>query len=79
MMELPDIMFNMVSKGEIKQAIKCCSRLDLKEEVQNSNKVGDRWSEDPLNNTYLPGVHVTTQQQGMDEIQGKIHQRGKGE
>ena len=33
-MGLPDIMFNMVSKDEIKQAIKCYSRLDLKEEVQ---------------------------------------------
>ena len=42
-MGLPDIMFSMVSKGEIKQAIKCYSRLDLKEEVQNSKKVGDRW------------------------------------
>ena len=52
-MGLPDIMFNMVSKGEIKQAIKCYSRLDLKEEAQNSKKVGDRWSEDPLDNAYL--------------------------
>ena len=48
---LPDNMFSMVSKGEIKQAIKC--RLDLKEEVPNSKKVGDRWSEDQLDNTYL--------------------------
>ena len=51
----------------------------VKEEVQNNNKVGDRWSEDLLNNTYLPGVHVTTQQQGMDEIQDEIHRRGEGE
>ena len=53
MIGLPDIMLNMVSKGEINQAINWYSRLDLKEEVQNSNKVGDRWSEDPLGNTYL--------------------------
>ena len=49
-MGLPDIMFSMVSKGEIKQAIKC---LELKEEVQNCSKVGDRWSEDPLDIAYL--------------------------
>ena len=50
---LPDIMFNTVSKGEIKQVIKLYSNLELKAEVQNSNKVGDRWSEDPMDNTYL--------------------------
>ena len=59
MMGLPDIMFNTVSKGEIKQDIKLYSSLELKE-VQNSNKVGDRWSE------HLPEVYVTTQQQGSD-------------
>ena len=42
MMGLPDIMFNTVSIGKIKQAIKHYSSLELKEEVQNSNKVGDR-------------------------------------
>ena len=52
-MGLPDIMFKAVSKGEIKQAIKQYSSLELKEEVQNSNKVGNRWSEDILDNTYM--------------------------
>ena len=55
-MGLPDIMFKAVSKGEIKQAIKQYSSLELKEEVQNSNKVGDRWSEDTLDNTYLKSL-----------------------
>ena len=50
-MGLPDIICNMVSKGEIKQAIKCYSRLDLKEEEQNRKKMRDSWSEDPIDNT----------------------------
>ena len=46
---LPNIMLNQVSKGEIKQAIARDSNADLKEEMQNSKKVGDRW----MDNTYL--------------------------
>ena len=26
---------------------------DLKEEIQDNRKVGDRWEEDPMDNTYL--------------------------
>ena len=39
---LPNIMLNLVSKGEIKQAIARDSNADLKEEMQNSRKVGNR-------------------------------------
>ena len=39
---LPNIMLNQGSKGEIKQAIARDSNADLKEEMQNSKKGGDR-------------------------------------
>ena len=58
MMGLADIMFNTVKIGGIKQAIKQYSSLKQKEEVQNSNKVGDRWSEDPLDITYLKFMSI---------------------
>ena len=50
---LPNIMLNLVSKGEIKQAIARDSNADLKEEMQNSKKVGDRWTANPMDNTYM--------------------------
>ena len=49
MVGIPDIMANTVSKCEIKQA----SNQEMKAEVQNSIKAGDKWSEDPMDNTYL--------------------------
>ena len=52
MMGLPDIMFNTVSKGEIKQDIKLYSSLELKE-VQNSNTDGLKMHWTTLDNTYL--------------------------
>ena len=39
---LPNIMLNLVSKGEINQAIARESNADLKEEMKNSRKVDDR-------------------------------------
>ena len=53
MVGIPDIMANTVSKGDIKQAIALYSNQEMKTEVQNSIKVGDIWSEDPMDNTYL--------------------------
>ena len=50
---IPNIMLNLVSKGEIKQAIARDSNADLKEEMQNSRKVGDRWTDNPMDNFYL--------------------------
>ena len=44
-MGLPDIMSNMVSKGEIKQAIKCYSRLDFNKSYNTVRK----WETDGLN------------------------------
>ena len=44
---------------------------DLKEEMQNSKKVGDRWTENPMDNAY---IHVSI---NMDEIQRKIHRRSQ--
>ena len=52
-MGLPNIMLNLVSKGDIKQAIARYSNADLKEEMQNSRKVGDRWTDNPMDNAYL--------------------------
>ena len=53
MVGLPDIMANSVSKGEIKQANALYTNQEMKAEVQNSIKVRHRWSEDPMDNTYL--------------------------
>ena len=53
MMGIPDILSNLVSIGEIKQAIANISKQELTEEIKDSSKVGDRWSEDTMDNTYL--------------------------
>ena len=53
MMGIPDILSNLVSIGEIKQAIATFSKQELTEEIKASVKVGDRWSEDPMDNSYL--------------------------
>ena len=53
MVGLPDIMANTVSRGEIKLAIARYSDQELKAEIQYNIKVADRWSEDPMDNTYL--------------------------
>ena len=53
MVGLPDIMANTVSKCEIKQAIARYSNQEMKAEIQTSIKVGDIWSENPMDNTYL--------------------------
>ena len=47
---LPNIMINQVSKGEIKQTIARDINADLKEEMQNSKKVGDRWMANTMDN-----------------------------
>ena len=52
-MGIPDILTNLVSIGEIKQAIANVSKQELTEEIKASAKVGDRWSEDTMDNTYL--------------------------
>ena len=44
-LELPNIMINQVSKGEIKQTIARDINADLKEEMQNSKKVSDAHNE----------------------------------
>ena len=43
----------MVSIGEIKQAVANFSKQVMTDEIKSSAKVGDRWSEDTLDNTYL--------------------------
>ena len=40
---IPDIMTNMVSIGEIKQAIARHRNQEMIAEIQSSIKVGDRW------------------------------------
>ena len=50
---LPNNMFTLVSKGEIKQAIARISKTEMKEEMQNIRKAGDRWTDNPIKNTYL--------------------------
>ena len=49
-MGIPDIMANMVSIGEIKQAISRHSNQEIIAEIQSSTKVGHRWLEDPIDN-----------------------------
>ena len=53
MMGIPDILSNLVSIGEIKQAIATFSKQEMTEEIKASVKVGDRWSEDPETYNYL--------------------------
>ena len=53
MMGIPDIMANLVSIGEIKQAVARHSNQEMTDEIQSSTKVGDNWSDDPMDNTYL--------------------------
>ena len=50
---LPNIMLNLVSK----QAIARDSKADMKEEMQNSRKVGDRWTDNPMDNAYLKYIN----------------------
>ena len=50
---IPDILSNLVSIGEIKQAIATFSKQEMTEEIKASVKVGDRWTEDPEANSYL--------------------------
>ena len=52
-MGVPDIMTNLVSIGEIKQAVAKYNKQVMTDEMQSSTKVRDRWSEDTLDNTYL--------------------------
>ena len=52
MMGVPDIMTNLVRVGEIWQAVAYVKQV-MTDEIQSSAKVGDRWSEDTLDNTYL--------------------------
>ena len=51
-------MLNLDSKGDIKQAIARESNADLKEEMQNSRKVGDRWTDNPMDNAYLKNMSL---------------------
>ena len=53
MMGIPDILSDLVSIGEIKQAIAIFSKPEMTEEIKASLKVGDRWSEDPKTHNYL--------------------------
>ena len=53
MMGIPDILSNLVSIGEIKQAIAIFSKQEMTEEIKASMKVRDRWSEDPETYNYL--------------------------
>ena len=59
MMGVPYIMTNLVSIGGIKQAVAKYSKQVMTDEIQSSAKVGDRWSEDRLDNTYLKYMSVT--------------------
>ena len=53
MMGIPYILSNLVSIGEIRQAIAIFSKQEMTEEIKASVKVGDRWSEDPETYNYL--------------------------
>ena len=55
---IPNIMLNQVSKGEIKQGIARVSNADLKEEMQNRKKVGNRWTANPMDNTYMKSMSL---------------------
>ena len=48
-----DVRFCEVTKGEIRTAIRRHSTKTRREEIQASNKVGDRVSEDSKHNTYM--------------------------
>ena len=50
---LPDLRYNLITKGEIKRAIEKHSLQLRKTEVMASRKVGDRTSVNPKNRTYL--------------------------
>ena len=58
MMGNPDILPNLVSIGEIKQAIAIFSKQEMTEEIKASVKVGDRWSEDPETHNYLTYIYL---------------------
>ena len=53
MLGLPNIMFNLVSKGEIKNAIARISKRDMKEDMLNSRKVWDSLTANPMDNAYM--------------------------
>ena len=53
MVGIPDLMANTVSIGEIKQAIARHRNQEIIAEIQSRTKVGDRWSEDPMDNTNM--------------------------
>ena len=52
-MGIPDVRFNMVSKGDIKRAVTEHCRTTIKGEVEASRKVGDRATGEEGHNTYL--------------------------
>ena len=58
MLGLPNIMFNLVSKGEIKNAIARISKMDMKEDMLNSKKVGDRLTDNPMDNAYMTYISL---------------------
>ena len=50
---LPNVMYNNVTKVNIKLAIETVDFQKVKEEMQNSTKCGDRLMDNPLDNSYL--------------------------
>ena len=50
---LPNVMYNNVTKVNIKLAIETANFQEVKEEMQNSTKCGDRITEIRLDNSYL--------------------------
>ena len=50
---LPDIRFTLTRKGDIKRAVKKQSLAEKRLAMEESRKVGDRLSDDPIDNNYL--------------------------
>ena len=50
---LPDLRFTTVSKGDIKRAVKKQSTADKRLAMEESRKVGDRVTDNPIDNNYL--------------------------
>ena len=56
---IPSVVEQIVPKNTIQEAIKAISLKEIREEMSNSRKVGDRLTDDPNDNRYLAFMPLT--------------------
>ena len=56
---IPSVVEQIVPKNIIQEAIKAISLQEIREEMSNSRKVGDRLTDDPIDNRYLAFMPLT--------------------